>query len=196
MIKIGITGGIGSGKSTICKIFETLEIPIYYADISAAVIVNKNLQVKSQLTAKFGEDLYEFGMLDRKKLSSIIFNNSEALAFVNSLIHPAVKLDYENWLGNNKLAPYTLKEAAILFESGAHTQVDKIICVYAPQDIKIQRVINRESITHNEVMRRILSQMPDEEKMKRSDFVIYNDNVQLVLPQVLKIHNLLTNNIL
>jgi len=196
MIKIGITGGIGSGKSTICKIFETLEIPIYYADISAAVIVNKNLQVKSQLTAKFGEDLYEFGMLDRKKLSSIIFNNSEALAFVNSLIHPAVKLDYENWLGNNKLAPYTLKEAAILFESGAHTQVDKIICVYAPQDIKIQRVINRESITHNEVMRRILSQMPDEEKMKRSDFVIYNDNVQLVLPQVLKIHNLLINNIL
>lgn len=196
MIKIGITGGIGSGKSTICKIFETLEIPIYYADISAAVIVNKNLQVKSQLTAKFGEDLYEFGMLDRKKLSSIIFNNSEALAFVNSLIHPAVKLDYENWLENNKLAPYTLKEAAILFESGAHTQVDKIICVYAPQDIKIQRVINRESITHNEVMRRILSQMPDEEKMKRSDFVIYNDNVQLVLPQVLKIHNLLTNNIL
>ncbi len=196
MIKIGITGGIGSGKSTICKIFETLEIPIYYADISAAVIVNKNLQVKSQLTAKFGEDLYEFGMLDRKKLSSIIFNNSEALAFVNSLIHPAVKLDYENWLENNKLAPYTLKEAAILFESGAHTQVDKIICVYAPQDIKIQRVIKRESITHNEVMRRILSQMPDEEKMKRSDFVIYNDNVQLVLPQVLKIHNLLTNNIL
>jgi len=196
MLKIGITGGIGSGKSTICKVFETLNIPIYYADIAAAVITNKNNEVKSQLIAKFGDEIYSYGMLDRKKLARLIFNNSEALAFVNSVIHPAVKKDYENWLEINKSALYTLKEAAILFESGANTQVDKIISVYAPQEIKIQRVMKREQITYEEVLRRISSQMPDEEKMRQSHFVIYNDVTQLVIPQVLKIHNLLINSFL
>ncbi len=196
MLKIGITGGIGSGKSTICKVFETLNIPIYYADIAAAVITNKNNEVKSQLIAKFGDEIYSYGMLDRKKLARLIFNNSEALAFVNSVIHPAVKKDYENWLEINKSALYTLKEAAILFESGANTQVDKIISVYAPQEIKIQRVMKREQITYEEVLRRISSQMPDEEKMRQSHFVIYNDETQLVIPQVLKIHNLLINSFL
>ena len=188
MIKIGITGGIGSGKSTVCKIFETLKIPVYNADISAAKIINTNKELKKALISLFGEDIYtDLGILDRKKLAKIIFSDKEALAKVNSLIHPAVRADYQEWLEENKEAKFTIKEAAILFESGAYKQVDKVITVFAPEELRIKRVMNREPITREEVLRRIKNQMSEEEKIKRSDFVIYNDEKQLLIPQVIKL---------
>ncbi len=188
MLKIGITGGIGSGKSTVCKIFETLKIPVYNADISAAKIINTNTELKKALISLFGEDIYtDLGILNRKKLAKIIFSDKEVLAKVNSLIHPAVRADYQEWLEENIEAKFTIKEAAILFESGAYKQVDKVITVFAPEELRIKRVMNREPITREEVLRRIKNQMTEKEKIKRSDFVIYNDEKQLLIPQVLRI---------
>jgi dephospho-CoA kinase len=196
MLKIGITGGIGSGKSTICKIFSALKIPVYNADIAAAILTHKSLEVKTQMISAFGEDIYEDGYLNRKKLAGIIFQDKSELEKVNSIIHPAVKIDYEKWVIINKSEFYTIKEAAILFESGANKQVDKVITVFAPIDLRIKRVILRENISEAEVLKRINSQMPEEEKLQKSDFIIYNDESQSVVFQVLKIHNILINNIL
>ncbi len=196
MLKIGITGGIGSGKSTICKIFAALKIPVYNADVAAAVITHRSSEVKTQLISAFGEDIYEDGYLNRKKLAGIIFQDKRELEKVNSIIHPAVRNDYEKWAISNQSTPYTLKEAAILFESGAYRQVDKVITVFAPIDLRIKRVILRENISETEVLKRINSQMPEEEKLQKSDFIIYNDETQSVILQVLKIHNILINNFL
>lgn len=189
MLKIGITGGIGSGKTTVAHIFELLGVPIYYTDFWAKEILNSDPIVIRRLKKVLGADIYDdAGKADRKKIATIVFNDKNKLNELNSIIHPAVWIHGENWIKQQDGKPYILKEAAILFESGSNLALDKVIMISAPKAIKIERVMKRDSITQEEVESRMASQWDDEKKIKLSDFVIINDGKELVIPQVLKIH--------
>jgi dephospho-CoA kinase len=187
MLKIGLTGGIGSGKSTVAKVFEVLGIPVYYADDAAKRLMNEDEQLKQQLISHFGEATYVNGVLNRKHLSSIVFNNKEQLELLNSLVHPATIADATLWFSKQS-APYAIKEAALLFESGTAVGLDKIIGVQAPETLRIKRVMNRDNVTADEVKRRMTNQMDEAVKMKLCDYVVENNEQQPVLPQVLKLH--------
>lgn len=188
MLKIGITGGIGSGKSTICKIFELLDIPVYYADIHAKDIMNRDPELRQQLLTHFGEGVYMAdGMLDRAYLGNIVFKDRQQLDLLNSLVHPATIRDSNAWAAAQQ-APYVMKEAALIFESESFHHLDKIITVSAPQPLRIQRVMQRDQVSREEVLARIHKQMDEAIKMKLSDYVIHNDEQQLVIPQVLALH--------
>lgn len=187
MIKIGLTGGIGSGKTTVAKVFETLGIPVYYADDKARYLMNTNPELKISLIQHFGNEVYKDGKLDRKYLASVVFNNKEKLELLNSLTHPVTISDAEDWM-NKQTSPYTIKEAALLFESGAAEKLDYIIGVYAPQHIRVKRVMDRDNLPVEEVMKRISRQIDEEMKMKLCNFVIINNDQQLVIPQVLELH--------
>lgn len=194
ILKIGITGGIGSGKTTVCHIFETLGIPVYYADDRAKALMVENEDLIKGIKNLFGEAAYlPDRALNRKHIADIAFNNPEKLNELNALVHPAVWLDGEQWHNAQTQAPYTLKEAALLFESGGNFLLDKIITVVAPVETRIERVILRGggTLTRSDVEARIAKQMPDEEKIKQSDFVIWNDGEQALIPQVLAIHQAL-----
>ena len=193
MIKIGITGGIGSGKTTVCKIFELLDIPVYYADDEAKHLLDSDNKVKLSIVNTFGNEvLNDKGKIDKKKLASFVFNNKEKLEKLNSIVHPAVRAHFENWLKQYSSQKYILKEAAILFESGVYKLVDKVITVTAPLELKINRTMQRDKITREQVELRISNQISDEEKIERSQFVIHNDEQQLLIPQILHIHDQLT----
>lgn len=188
MIKIGITGGIGSGKTTVSKVFQLLGVPVYYSDDEAKKLLDENEEVNKSIVNVFGKEvMHEHALVDRKKLAAIVFNNKEKLAQLNAIVHPAVGKHFDNWL-KQQHTPYVLKEAAILFESGAYKQVDKTIVVTAPMELKVARVVKRDKVEAEEVIKRINNQMSDEDKVKRSDFVITNDETSLVIPQVLSIH--------
>lgn len=187
MLKIGITGGIGSGKSTVSKIFEVLGIPVYYADIEAKRLMTHNVKLKQGIIDLLGIDAYIDGELNRKYIASIVFNDTEKLAHLNSLVHPATLQDIEEWTLHQK-APYIIKEAAVLFESGAHENLDKIIGVFAPAPLRIKRTMDRDNIRQKEVVARIHKQMDEEIKMRLCDYVISNNEQELVIPQVIKIH--------
>ena len=187
MLKIGLTGGIGSGKSTVAKIFETLGIPVYYADAEAKRLMNSSETLKKVIRQNFGEATYENDQLNRKYLAGIVFNNPEKLELLNALIHPVTINDAEQWM-QQQSAPYSIKEAALLFESGATENLDFIVGVYAPQALRIKRVMKRDGLTADEIMKRINRQVNEEMKMKLCDFVIINDEQELLIPQVLKLH--------
>lgn len=187
MIRVGLTGGIGSGKSTVAKIFEVLGIPVYYADDAAKKIMNTDKELKAVLIKNFGEQTYRDGKLHRAYLASIVFNDKEKLELLNSLTHPATIRDASEWI-EKQTSPYIIKEAALLFESGASDYMDYVIGVYAPQELRIKRAMQRDHITMEEVLQRINRQMDEHAKMKRCDFIITNDEEQLVIPQVLKLH--------
>lgn len=188
MLKIGITGGIGSGKSTVSKIFELLGVPVYYADDRAKDIMVRDQILVAQLKEHFGPETYDAnGALNRKYLGNIVFNDKEKLQLLNSLVHPATIRDSDQWASEQK-TPYVLKEAALLFESESFHHLDRVIGVYAPQPLRIQRVMKRDNVTREEVLARIQKQIDERIKMKLSDYVIYNDEQQLVIPQVLKLH--------
>jgi dephospho-CoA kinase len=187
MIIAGITGGIGSGKSTACAVFEQLGVPVYYADAESKKLF-LNEEIKSLLKTKFGEEIFINGEVDRKLLAALVFSNAAKLKELNSIMHPAVKKHFEEWCRVYSAHPYVLKEAAILFESEAYKGVQKIITVTAPMDIRINRIIKRDGISKAEVQKRISSQMNDEEKISRSDFHILNNEEELMIPQILKIH--------
>ncbi len=190
-LKIGITGGIGSGKTTVCKIFETLDIPIYYADDRAKMLMTTDKNLVEDIKKLFGEEAYlPDGSLNRKLISEKAFSNPLILNELNALVHPVVLSDGEAWHKAQTQAPYTLKEAAILFESGSYKYVDKIITVFAPQNVRLERVILRGggTLSRADVEARMAKQMSEEEKMQRADFIIYNDGSQLLLPQVMAIH--------
>ncbi len=189
MIKVGITGGIGSGKTTVCKLFELLGIAVYYSDDEAKKILNHDPTVKSELLNLFGTTiLNEFDQIDRKKIAAIVFSDTTKLVKLNAIVHPAVATHFEDWC-KKQSSSYILKEAAILFESGANKQVDKTIVVTAPVELKLLRVMARDKTTEAEVLKRMANQLPDEEKIKLSDFVINNDEQNLLIPQVLLVHN-------
>lgn len=187
MLKIGITGGIGSGKTTVAKVFEVLGIPVYYADEAAKEIMYKNEPLKQQLIFHFGKDTYVDGKLNRKHLSSIVFADKEKLELLNSLVHPVTIADAEQWFRQQQ-SPYVLKEAALLFESGAAEGLDYIIGVTAPVAVRIKRVMDRDGVTADEVKRRMQNQIDETIKIRLCDFIIHNDEQQMILPQVLKLH--------
>ena len=186
MIKVGLTGGIGSGKTTVAKIFETLGVPVYYADDATKKLMNTNGKLKASIIQHFGEDSYKNGELDRKYLASIVFNEKEKLDLLNSLTHPVTIQDAVDWM-NKQRSPYIIKEAALLFESGAAEKLDYVIGVYAPQPVRVKRVMSRDKLTAEEVLKRISRQMDEEMKMKLCNFVITNDEYHLVIPQVLEL---------
>ena len=187
MIKVGITGGIGSGKSTVAKLFEVLGIPVYYADDAAKKIMNEDELLKQQIQKEFGKESYTNGNLNRKYIADIVFANPKKLEILNSLVHPATLKDAEDWM-NKQISPYSIKEAALIFESGAQEQLDYIIGVYAPTPLRIQRTMQRDNISREEVIARMNKQIDETIKMRLCDFVIKNDGQQLVIPQVIERH--------
>jgi dephospho-CoA kinase len=189
MHKIGITGGIGSGKTSVCKIFETLGIPVYYADDRAKWLMTNNEDLKQEIIQIFGQEAYlDDGQLNRAHIGSIAFQNADKLKQLNAAVHPAVAKDGADWHYAQQDVPYTLKEAALLYEAGSYKQMDKIIVVTAPEATRIERVIKRDQTTAEAVKARIDKQMPQEEKVQRADFVIHNDGEQSLIHQVLSIH--------
>lgn len=192
MLKIGLTGGIGSGKSTVAKIFEVLGIPVLYADDVAKELMNFDEALKQSIKEKFGEAAYVEGLLDRKYLSKLVFDNSEKLQLLNSLVHPVTIAYAASWMQQQN-APYSIKEAAILFESNSNIGLDYVIGVTAPEELRIKRIIARDKVTDAEVRQRMSRQMNDEEKMKRCDFVICNHEKQFITTQVLEVHKQLIN---
>lgn len=189
MLKIGITGGIGSGKTTVCQVFEALSIPVFNADEVAKMIMVSDRDLVKGIKLAFGEKAYfNNGELNRKFLSDIVFNDSQALQMLNELVHPAAIRAFDEW-ALKQTSKYCLHEAAILFESGAYKSCDKSILVYAPEDLRIQRVINRDGVSEQEVRARIDKQMPEDEKEKLADFVILNDGKTAIIPQVLELHH-------
>jgi dephospho-CoA kinase len=194
-LRIGITGGIGSGKSLICKIFALLGAPIYDADSRARKLMTEDPVLVDQIKKKFGIQSYQIdGSLNREYLSKEVFNDLMKLDELNRLVHPRVAIDGQKWMNENADAPYLIKEAALLFESGAHKALDKIIVVIATDALRVQRVINRDKTRSKEdVLKIIKSQMGEEEKISRADFVIKNDETTLVIPQVVKLHERFIN---
>ena len=189
MLKIGITGGIGSGKTTVCRIFELIGAPVYYADDASKNLLLRDEEIKKKIVAVFGKDvLDETEQVSRKKIATLVFGNPGQLAKINSIMHPAVALDFERWMKAHAAYTYVIKEAAILFESGTDKQLDKVITVTAPEELRISRVIKRDNATEEEVRRRMRMQLSDEEKIKRSAYTLVNDEQQLVIPQVLELH--------
>lgn len=183
---IGITGGIGSGKSTIAKVFMSIGYPVYNSDTRAKELINSNEELINSIKLSFGDDLYNSQGLDRKKMASIVFNNPEKLELLNSIIHPAVGKDFEKWIDLQNTS-FILKEAAILFETGIYKSLHKIILVSAPQETRIERVIKRDNTNREEVLSRMNNQWSEEKKTELADYVIDNSGNKLVIPQVLEI---------
>jgi dephospho-CoA kinase len=195
MLKVGITGGIGSGKSTVSRIFELLGVPVYYADTAAKEIMQTDAELKSKVQEHFGPDIYKNGVLDRAALGKIVFNDKEQLELLNSLVHPATMRHSDEW-ANKQNAPYVLKEAALLFESGSSQSLDKIIGVFAPQPLRLLRVMKRDNVTREEVLARMNKQIDENIKMRLCDYVIHNDEQQQVIPQVLSLHESLLHQLI
>lgn len=187
MIRVGITGGIGSGKTTICQIFETMNIPIYYSDDRAKYLMNHNASVKTKICSVFGESAYNENGLDRAYLANIVFKDKKKLEKLNSIVHPAVHKDVHEWSRKHKTA-YCLQEAALLFENGSHKQLDYLITVTAPLEVRISRVLQRDNTTKEQILARVNNQWTDEQRVPLSDFVINNDGRQALVPQIWKIH--------
>lgn len=190
MLKVGLTGGIGSGKSTVAHIFETLGIPVYYADDAAKKLMNEDEGLKQQVEQLFGDASYINGQLNRAFVSAQVFNNPEKLATLNSIVHPATIADAEKWM-QHQSAPYAIKEAALIFESGAQENLDNVIGVFAPKAIRIKRVMDRDGITREEVLARMNKQINETIKMRLCSYVITNNEQELLIPQVLAVHQAL-----
>jgi dephospho-CoA kinase len=190
-IIIGLTGGIGSGKSTVAKIFAQLGIPVLDADATAKAIMNEDRSVKTKLIELFGEDAYKENQLNRPYIAQIVFEDAFKLQQLNAIIHP-ITIQYAKDWASKQSAPYVIKEAALFFESGSSEGVEKIIGVTAPKHIRIQRVMQRDQITREDVIKRMEHQLEDSLKMKLCDWVIQNDDMHLLIPQILAIHQSLT----
>ena len=185
--KIGITGGIGSGKTTVCMIFETLGVPVYYADVQAKKLMHTKPSVKAAIKELFGVEIYHNDKLDVKKLAEIVFNNKIALKNLNGIVHPAVQHDFDDWCAR-QTCHYILEEAAIIYESKIEHRFQKIILVTAPDAVRIQRVCKRDNVSPQTVRERMKNQYPEEKKIAMADYVIVNDDIQMLIPQIVSIH--------
>ena len=190
MLKIGITGSIGAGKSTVAGIFKVLGVPVFDADATAKNILNSDPQLREQIIAAFGSETYSNGLLDRKYLATLVFNNPDQLAKLNALVHPATISAANAWAKHWEAegAPYIVKEAALLFEAGTNVGLDFIIGVTAPEDLRIARVMERDHVTREEVLMRMRHQLDDTQKMERCTIVLDNNEKALLIPQVLALH--------
>ena len=187
MLKIGITGGIGSGKSMVCNIIEAIGYPVYHADVEAKKILNTDADVIGAVMSLFGSEVYVSGELQRHKIAALVFENKELLHKLNAIVHPAVQEHFNGWLDQYTHKNLVFKEAAIMFESGAYKQMDKIIAVWAPKDLRISRVCTRDGLLPEQVQKRIDNQMHEDELLKRSDYIIYNEHDKLIVPQLFDI---------
>ncbi len=187
MIKVGLTGGIGSGKSTVAKVFEVLGIPVYYADDAAKKLMNEDESLKQKIKELFGPAVYKDDILDKKNLAAIVFNNPQKLQLLNAWVHPATIAAAAIWL-QQQTTPYAIKEAALIFESGAQKDLDYVIGVHAPAALRIQRTMQRDGVTRAEVMARMDKQLDEIIKMRLCDFIIKNDEQELLIPQVVALH--------
>jgi len=189
-LRVGLTGGIGSGKSTVAGIFKVLGIPVFDADATARNIMNEDEALKEKIIATFGEASYQEGKLNRKYIANIVFNDAFKLEQLNALVHPATIAAAERWM-QQQHTPYAIKEAALFFESGSAAGTDVIVGVFAPQALRIQRVMERDGVGRQEVLARMGRQIDDEIKKLLCDFVIINDEQQMLLPRLLQLHSAL-----
>ena len=189
MLTVGITGGIGSGKSTICRIFEVMEVPVFNADAEARRIQNEDPNIRSSMISLFGNEVYNDDGLNRKLVAELVFNNKLLLDQLNKIIHPATLVAFEKWKQDYSSNHYVIKEAALLFEAGATDGLTAIIGVAAPISLRIQRVMQRDACSKIEVEQRMRHQISDTIKLKLCDWVIDNNDQDLIIPQVLKIHD-------
>lgn len=185
-LKVGIAGGIGSGKTTVCNVIEALGYPVYYADTEAKKIMETDRPVVSAISNLFGADIYISGRLDRKRLASLVFNNKALLSKLNSIVHPVVTECFTVWVSKAN-SPIVFKEAAILFESGLYKMLDRNILVIAPEDVRLKRVVDRDNASMDDVKKRMLNQAHQDELIKLADYVINNDGIELIMPQLLSI---------
>ncbi len=189
-LRVGITGGMGSGKTTVCRVFESLGIPVYDADYWAKWLIEHDETVKDGMVALFGPHAYNNGVYDRAYIAGIVFRDAVKLAGLNALVHPAVERHSRDWHAQ-QTAPYTLKEAALMIESGSNRFLDRLIVVTAPVQVRIQRVIQRDGLPEAQVIARMERQLPEAEKITLADFVIVNDGQHALVPQVWRIHQAL-----
>ncbi|MFH7015300.1 dephospho-CoA kinase [Flavobacterium sp. FlaQc-47] len=187
---IGLTGGIGSGKTTIANYFAEMGVPLYIADDEAKKVMQSE-KIIEQIKTTFGNSIFENEILNRPKLAEIVFNDKDKLAQLNAIVHPAVKEDFEFWLQQNKMHEYVIYEAAILFESGRYKECDVIITVTAPEEIRIERVVKRDNTTREQVLSRMKMQWNDEKRISLSNFVINNSNLKIAKEEVVKILKIL-----
>ena len=191
MLKVGITGNIGSGKTTVSKIFEVLGIPVFYADDEAKKVMVNDAILVDAIKENFGAEAYfADGTLNRKHIAGIVFNNQAELLKLNAIVHPATFRAFDNWLPQHVGAPYILKEAALLFESDSYKMCDKTIMITAPLDMRVARVMERDGLSKAEILSRDIKQFTQEVKLGLADYSIKNDNTELVIPQVLKLHSM------
>ncbi|NLN29855.1 MAG: dephospho-CoA kinase [Bacteroidales bacterium] len=187
LMKLGITGGMGSGKTSVCKVFGILGIPVFFADPEAQILMNSKASIIRGINDIAGKDMYPGGILNREELAGIIFKDPDKLKKVNSLVHPFVFDRFNDW-AENQTAPYVILEAAILFESGGSVHVDRIVTVTAPLEERISRLTAGDRLTREQVVERIRNQMDDEERITMSDYVINNSENEMIIPVILGIH--------
>ncbi|KAA5534912.1 dephospho-CoA kinase [Taibaiella lutea] len=190
MLKVGLTGGIGSGKSLIAEMFKLLGVPVIHADVTAKYLMEHDEALKAAISKLFGEEVYENGRLNRPFLASLVFKNKQRLEALNALVHPATVAYGKKWFAAQKF-PYSIKEAAIFFESGTYVEMDKMIGVYAPADLRLKRAMERDAVSEEEIRKRMQHQMNEEEKMSRCDYVIQNDGTKSIIEQVLELNKVL-----
>jgi dephospho-CoA kinase len=187
VLRIGLTGGIGSGKSTAAQIFEVLAIPVYYADIAAKRLMNEDEELRAGITKIFGKEAYINETLNRKYISSIVFSDGAKLKILNALVHPVTKKDGETWM-HQQITPYAIHEAALIFEANVSDRLDYVIGVSSPIELRISRAMERDKVSREEVLKRMDQQLDEDVKMSKCDFVLINDEQQLLIPQVLALH--------
>ena len=193
MFQVGLTGGIGSGKTLVCSIFEKLGVPVYHADEAARRLMNNDARLMEGIRKMFGDQAYGREGLNRPFLAGLVFGDDERLSGLNGLVHPAVREDFKSWAGQHKDAAYVIEEAAILFESGASKEMDLTVLVYAPREIRIRRVMERDGVSREEVLKRMGHQMNEEKLLKMADRRLLNDGTAMILPQVIELHNGILN---
>jgi dephospho-CoA kinase len=186
-LKLGVTGGIGSGKTTVCRVFSVLGIPVFSADDEAKRIQDNNPDIKNKINTLAGKNLYSSGSLDRTELASLVFSNRQLLEKVNSIVHPVVFGYFREWVEQQD-SPYSVMEAAILFESGAFRMMDRILTVITPIEERIERLVKGNKLTRDQISDRIRNQIDDESRIKRSDFLIFNSENDMIIPAVLGVH--------
>lgn len=188
MIKIGLTGGLGSGKSVIANYLRINNIPVYDSDAEAKRLMHESAVIREGMIALFGENCYVGGLLNRSLIANLVFNNADLLANLNAIVHPAVRNDFNEW-ARNQHSGIVVVESAILFESGLSSHLEKVIAVTAPLEIRIARVVRRDSLSNEQILQRISAQMSEEERLRLSDFVVTNDENHLIIPQISAILN-------
>lgn len=187
-LRVGVTGGIGSGKTSVCRVFGVLGVPVFYADVSAKIIMDNNDSLKNEINSVVGQNVYLDGTLNRPLLARLMYRDKKILEDINQLVHPLVFEDFTDWVCR-QTSPYVIVEAAILFESGIHELIDKVITVIAPVEERIQRVMYRNKHTREQVIDIINNQMDDETKIKLSNYVVHNADDDMIIPVILDIHN-------